>query len=122
MLFLSNEPVLAYPLLNTIHGSNVHSSLQEILAVIFDVGSGVFAAFIIVISLIAYRNLKSKRLLLITLAFVFFLVRSILSRLDLFMPETLELLLAGVSFAGLILFSVAVLQMGRLWMNKRPTV
>ena len=73
-------------------------------------------------SLIAYRKLKSRKLLLITSAFAFFFIRSILSRLDFFVPETLELLLAVVSFAGLILFSLAVLQMGRLWISRRSTI
>lgn len=122
LLFLATEPSGAYSFLIDGPDNNQNSSIQETLALIFDVGSGIFAGFIIVVSLIAYRKLRSRRLLLITFAFVFFFIRSILSRLDFFVPETLELLLAGVSFVGLILFSLAVLQMGRLWMNKRPTL
>jgi hypothetical protein len=93
------------------------SSFQESLAEIFDLGSGIFAAFILIISLIAYQKLKSWRILLISSAFALFCVRSVLSRLDVFMPETLELLLAMVSFAGVILFFLAILQMGKLWLR-----
>ena len=97
------------------------SSFQEWLAEIFDLGSGIFAAFILIISLIAYRKLKSRRILLISSAFALFCVRSILSRLDVFMPETLELILAIVSFAGVILFFLAILQMGKLWLKNPST-
>lgn len=93
------------------------SSFQELLAEIFDLGSGIFAAFILIISLIAYRKLKSWRILLISSAFALFCARSVLSRLDFFMPETLELILAMVSFAGVILFFLAILQMGKLWLR-----
>ena len=93
------------------------SSFQELLAEIFDLGSGIFAAFILIISLIAYQKLKSWRILLISSAFALFCARSVLSRLDVFMPETLELILAMVSFAGVILFFLAILQMGKLWLR-----
>ena len=93
------------------------SSFQELLAEIFDLVSGIFAAFILIISLIAYRKLKSWRILLISSAFALFCARSVLSRLDFFMPETLELILAMVSFAGVILFFLAILQMGKLWLR-----
>jgi hypothetical protein len=122
LICLANEPSRSYSFLIDGPDSNQNSSIQETLALIFDAGSGIFAGFIIVVSLIAYWKLRSKRLLLITSAFVFFLIRSVLSRLDFFVPETLELLLAVVSFVGLILFSLAVLQMGRLWMSRRSTV
>ena len=92
-------------------------SFQELLAEIFDLGSGIFAAIILIISLIAYRKLKSWRILLISSAFALFCARSVLSRLDVFMPETLELILAMVSFAGVILFFLAILQMGKLWLR-----
>ena len=121
-LYLVIEPSGAYSFLIDGPDNNQNSSIQETLALIFDVGSGIFAGFIIIVSLIAYRKLKSRRLLLITSAFAFFFVRSILSRLDFFVPETLELLLAVVSFIGLILFSLAVLQIGRLWMSRRSTI
>ena len=93
------------------------SSFQELLAEIFDLGSGIFAAIILIISLVAYRKLKSWRILLISSAFALFCARSVLSRLDVFMPETLELILAMVSFAGVILFFLAILQMGKLWLR-----
>ena len=122
LLYFVNEPSIAYS--SSVDGVDTkeHISLEETLAMIFDIGSGIFAAFIIAISLIAYKNLKSKRLLLITSAFTLFFIRSILSRLDVFMPETLELLLAMVSFGGLIMFSLAILQMGKLWMKEKSTI
>lgn len=122
LLYPANEPLGAYSFLIDGPDNNQNSSIQETLALIFDVGSGIFAGFIVIVSLIAYRKLKSRKLLLITSAFAFFFIRSILSRLDFFVPETLELLLAVVSFAGLILFSLAVLQMGRLWISRRSTI
>ena len=99
------------------NGGGGGSSFQELLAEIFDLGSGIFAAIILIISLIAYRKLKSWRILLISSAFALFCARSVLSRLDVFMPETLELILAMVSFAGVILFFLAILQMGKLWLR-----
>ena len=93
------------------------SSFHESLAEIFDLGSGIFAAFILIISLIASQKMKSWRILLISAAFDLFCARSVLSRLDYFMPETLELILAIVSFAGVILFFLAILQMGKLWLR-----
>jgi len=99
------------------NGGGGGSSFQELLAEIFDLGSGIFAAIILIISLVAYRKLKSWRILLISSAFALFCARSVLSRLDVFMPETLELILAMVSFAGVILFFLAILQMGKLWLR-----
>src|ERR1044072_1262361 len=99
------------------NGGGGGSSFQELLAEIFDLGSGIFAAIILIISLIAYRKLKSWRILLISSAFALFCARSVLSRLDVFMPETLELILAMVSFAGVILFFLAILQIGKLWLR-----
>src|SRR5215213_2782994 len=104
----------AFPVATGDIDRNHNSFLQENLAQVFDLGSGIFAAFILIISLIAYRNLKTKRLLFISAAFALFCVRSILSRLDIFMPETLELLLAVSSFVGLVFFFLAILQSGKL--------
>lgn len=97
-----------------------HRFLQESIAQILDLGSGVFAAFILLISLIAYRKFKTKRLLFISAAFALFCLRSILSRLGIFLPETLELLLAIASFTGLVFFFIAILQMGKLGLKKTP--
>lgn len=95
-----------------------HRLLQENIAQILDLGSGVFAAFILIISLIAYKKFKTKRLLFISAAFALFCLRSILSRLGIFLPETLELLLAVASFTALVFFFIAILQMGKLGLKK----
>src|SRR5919202_660452 len=52
------------------------------LAELFDFGSGIFAAFLFALSLIAYRNLKTKRLLFVSGAFAIFAIRTIVTRLD----------------------------------------
>jgi hypothetical protein len=84
------------------------------VADIFDFGTGIFAAILFALSLIAYRNLRSKKLLFVAGAFGLFAIRTIVSRLDIFMPEIestiLELLLAVMSFAALSLFFVAIVK------------
>jgi hypothetical protein len=84
------------------------------VADIFDFGTGIFAAILFALSLIAYRNLRSKKLLFVAGAFGLFAIRTIVSRLDIFMPEIestiLELLLAVMSFAALGLFFVAIVK------------
>jgi hypothetical protein len=93
------------------------------LAELFDFGSGIFAAFLFALSLIAYRNLKTKRLLFVSGAFAIFAIRTIVSRLDLFMPEIesslLEFVLAIMAFAALTLFFLAIVKRGRI---KKKTV
>lgn len=122
LINIQGEISQVYSITHDDNNKNVHHSiLQENIAQLFDLGSGVFAAFILAISLIAYRNLKTKRLLFISAAFALFCVRSILSRLDIFLPETLELLLAIVSFTGLIFFFLAIMQMGKLRLKKTFT-
>ena len=48
---------------------------------IVDFASGIFAAFLMVLSLHAYRNRKTKRLLLVSAAFGMFALRTIIARL-----------------------------------------
>src|SRR5919112_5030023 len=75
---------------------------------IVDFASGIFAVFLMVLSLHAYRNRKSKRLLLVTAAFGLFALRTIIASLDLLIPEAestvIELALALTGFAILSLF------------------
>ena len=84
------------------------------LAKIFDFGTGVFATILFALSLIAYKNLRSKRLLFVSAAFALFAIRTIVSRLDLLLPEIessiLELLLAVMSFTSLSLFFFAIVR------------
>jgi hypothetical protein len=51
---------------------------------LFEFGSGVFAGILCALSLNAYRNLKTKRLLLVSIAFGIFSVNVIILNLDVF--------------------------------------
>jgi uncharacterized membrane protein YhfC len=79
-----------------------------------DFGSGIFAAFLLALSLIAYRNVKSKRLLFVSTAFGLFSLRALVTRLDLLIPEaqsaTIELALALSGFCILGLFFIAIVK------------
>ncbi|MFL6521932.1 MAG: hypothetical protein ACJ71B_00455 [Nitrososphaera sp.] len=81
---------------------------------IVDFASGIFAVFLMVLSLYAYRNRKSKRLLLVTAAFGLFALRTIIASLDLLIPEAestvIELALALTGFAILSLFFFAIVK------------
>lgn len=93
------------------------NDFQEHVTAVFDLGSAVFSAFIIGITIVAYRNLRSKRILLISIAFMLFFTRSIFSIFDLVQPEVLEIFLSVLSFSGLVFFVIAIFQLGRfkLW-------
>ena len=84
------------------------------LAEFFDLGTGIFAAILFALSLIAYKRIKSRRILYVAIAFAIFAIRAIVSNLDLFMPEiessSLELLLAIMGFAALGLFFLAIVR------------
>jgi len=84
------------------------------LAEFFDLGTGIFAAILFALSLIAYKRIKSRRILYVAIAFAIFAIRVIVSNLDLFMPEiessSLELLLAVMGFAALGLFFFAIVR------------
>jgi hypothetical protein len=82
------------------------------IAEIFEFGTGIFAGILFVLSLIAYRNSKSRRLIFVACAFGLFAIRTIILRIDLFVPEVessiLELILAIMGFAALALFFMAI--------------
>ena len=79
-----------------------------------DFGSGIFAAFLLILSLIAYKNFRAMRLLFVSAAFGLFALRALVARLDLFIPETestvIELALAVSGFAILALFFMAIVK------------
>lgn len=85
---------------------------NENIAEFFDLCSGFFAAILFGISFLAYRNTKSMQIFFVMIAFGLFALRTIISRLDLFMPEIessiLELLLAILGFIALALFFFAL--------------
>ena len=95
-------------------GDNPDALDKGDVAEIFDFGSGIFAAILFVLSLIAYRKVKLKKILFAAIAFGVIAVHTILSRLDLFMPDIesslLELMLAITSFIALSLFFLAIVR------------
>jgi uncharacterized membrane protein len=111
-LFLSSSPLVIAEQNGDEDGNDLLD--RGDIADIFDFGTGIFAAILFALSLIAYRNLRSKKLLFVAGAFGLFAIRTIVSRLDIFMPEIestiLELLLAVMSFAALSLFFVAIVK------------
>ena len=85
---------------------------------LFVFGTGVFAGILVALSLNAYRNLKTKRLLLVSIAFGIFSVNVMISKLDVFGvtidSSILDLVLAILTFAALALFFMAVVRRERL--------
>src|SRR5437016_3280002 len=86
---------------------------KQNIADIFVFGSGIFAVFLFALSLLAYRNLLTKRLLLVSAAFGIFAIHAIVSKLDLFTPlhiesSVLELILALLNFVALAFFFLAI--------------
>jgi hypothetical protein len=86
---------------------------KQNIADIFIFGSGIFAAILFSLSLLAYRNLMTKRLLLVSAAFGIFAINAIVSKLDLFTPlhiesSVLELVLAILNFVALGFFFLAI--------------
>jgi hypothetical protein len=81
---------------------------------LFVFGSGLFAAILFALSLNAYTNLKTKRLLLVSIAFAIFSVNAIISKLDLFGVRIeisiLDLLLTILTFAALAVFFMAIVR------------
>jgi hypothetical protein len=106
--------LLSLAMVAFVYGDDDQSDILEKgnIAEFFDLCSGFFAAFLFGISLLAYRNTKSMQILFVTIAFGLFAIRTIISRLDLFMPEIessiLELSLAIIGFIVLALFFFAI--------------
>jgi len=89
------------------------------IAEVFDFGSGLFAALLCGLSLIAYMKLKLKRILFVSIAFGLFAIRTIVAHFDLFMPEIessiIEMTLAIMTFVALSLFFVAIVRKERVY-------
>lgn len=66
------------------------------------------------LTLTAYRNLKSKRLLFVSAAFGLFAVQAIVSKIDLFIPEIessiVEILTSTIIFFALAFFFLAIVK------------
>jgi uncharacterized membrane protein YhfC len=82
------------------------------VAQIFDFGSGIFAAVLFVLSLIAYNAVRLKRILFVSVAFGLFALHVIFTHLDLFFIELesslLVMILALMSFVALALFFISI--------------
>lgn len=114
--FLSNAPIYA---------DNPDSFDKGDIAEVFDFGSGIFAALLFILSIIAYRNTGMRRILFVSIAFALFAIRTIVSNLDLFMPEIesslIELILAIMGFAALALFFIAIVRKEKVSTNAKHT-
>jgi len=102
-----------------------HGDDKQNIADIFVFGSGIFAAFLFALSLLAYRNLMTKKLLLVSAAFGIFAIHAIVSKLDLFTPlhiqsSVLELILAIMNFVALAFIFLAIVKRAKIKM-KTPT-
>ncbi len=80
----------------------------------FDFGSGIFAAFLVILSLMAYRSIKMKRLLFVSAAFGLYSIRAIIDNLDIFVPEIesdiIDIATAVIGFIILGLFFIAIVK------------
>jgi len=82
---------------------------------IIDFATGVFAAVLLVLSLLSYRNVRAKRLLFVSAAFGLYSIREIiLARLDYFVSEiqtdTIEIALSLAGFVILALIFLAIVK------------
>ena len=98
---------------------------KQNVADVFVFGSGIFAAFLFALSLLAYRNLLTKRLLLVSAAFGIFAIHAIVSKLDLFTPlhlesSVLEMILAIMNFVALAFIFLAIVKRAKI-KTKSPT-
>jgi hypothetical protein len=79
-----------------------------------DFATGIFAIFLLVVSLFAYRRTKMKRLLFVSAAFGLYGFRAILPRLEIFLPTveatTITVILSSIGFVILALFFVAIVK------------
>ncbi len=79
-----------------------------------DFATGIFAAFLLVVSLFAYRRTKMTRLLFVSAAFGLYAFRAILPRLEILLPTveaaTITVILSSTGFVILALFFVAIVK------------
>ncbi|MHB8546337.1 MAG: hypothetical protein ACYDAJ_06185 [Nitrosotalea sp.] len=80
-----------------------------------DFATGIFAAFLLVVSLFAYRRTKLTRLLFVSAAFGIYAFRALLPRLDIFLPNLdistgIDVMLSSTGFVILALFFLAIVK------------
>ncbi len=90
-------------------GEHQSSNIAEIL----DIGSGIFAVFLMLLSLMAYKNRRTIQLLFVSAAFGIFSLRTLIAKLDIIFSSeiqatTVELALSLSTFAILLLFFIAI--------------
>jgi hypothetical protein len=94
--------------------SSINLLDKENLADLFDIGSGIFPAILSTLSLIAYRKLHSKRMLLVSAAFGMFSIHAIVTSIDAIMPtiesSVLELIVSATIFVSLTFFFLAIIK------------
>lgn len=93
------------------------------IAEIFDFGSGIFAFLLFGLSLVAYRNTRMRKILFVSVAFGLFGLRTVVSHLDLFVPEVessiVEVTLAIMGFVALSLFFIAIVRKDKIITKSR---
>jgi hypothetical protein len=114
-LFTSVVALFHYPAIafNMIMTSRVDIDEPDLVDFI-KIGSGIFAVILSALTLTAYRNLKSKRLLFVSTAFGLFAVQAIVSKIDLFIPgiesSIVEILTSTIIFFALAFFFLAIVK------------
>jgi hypothetical protein len=112
---------LAYGSNNT---GNINLLNNENLADLFEIASGIFAAVLCALSLMAYRDLQSKRMLLVSGAFGIFAVHAIVSSIDVFIPgiefSSLELITSILIFVSLTFIFLAIVKRFKI-SERKPT-
>ncbi len=88
---------------------------KYILPESLDFATGIFAAFLLALSLVAYQRTKVKRLLFVSAAFGLFSFRAIIPRLDLILPDldlsaSIQTILSITGFVILGLFFLAIVK------------
>lgn len=79
-----------------------------------DFATGIFAAVLLVISLLAYKRTNLTRLIFVSAAFGLYAFRAILPRLEIILPSvetaTIDTILSLLGFVILALFFVAIVK------------
>ena len=105
------HPAIAFNMIMT--STRVDIDKPELVDFI-KIGAGIFAVILSALTLTAYRNLKSKRLLFVSAAFGLFAVQAIVSKIDLFIPEIessiVEILTSTIIFFALAFFFLAIVK------------
>ncbi len=95
--------------------SLVEKADQPLLPESLDFASGIFAAALAVMSLLAYRATKMRRLLFVSGAFALYSFRTIIPRLDIIFPNldistAMDVMLSVTGFVILGLFFLAIIK------------